>query len=62
MIIVHYSGGEEQELILVKTDGDIISFKTLAEFALWLDMGNTTTLDLAMFDFEKGKVRKCRFI
>jgi len=62
MIIVHYSGGDEQELILVKTDGDIISFKTLAEFALWLDMGNTTTLELAMFDFEKEKVGKCRII
>jgi len=62
MIVVHYSGGDEQELILVKTDGDIISFKTLAEFALWLDMGNTTTLDLALFDFENEKVRKCRFI
>ena len=62
MIVVHYSGGEEQEFILVKTDGGIISFKTIAEFALWLDIGNTITLDLALFDFEKEEVRKCRFI
>jgi hypothetical protein len=62
MVILWYSGGYEQEFLLVRTNGTVESFKTLAEFALWLDIGNTTTLDLAMFDFEKEKVRKCRFI
>jgi len=62
MVILWYSGGYEQEFLLVRTNGTVESFKTLAEFALWLDIGNITTLDLAMFDFEKEKVRKCRFI
>ena len=56
MVILWYSGGYEQEFLLVRTNGTVESFKSLAEFATWLDEGNTTTLDLAMFDFANEKI------